>query len=47
MHPTVIRYYQVDGILYIEEGGKVTKYDMNRVESILVREHKSSGIQFV
>lgn len=45
MHPQVLRYYQEDGILVVEEKNRIFKYDLNRIESILVREHKRSGIQ--
>ena len=45
MHPSVIRYYQEDDILYVEEKSGIFKYDMERVESLLVREHKRSGVQ--
>ena len=45
MHPTVIRYYQEDGFLIVEEKDRVFKYEMERIESIHVREHKRVGMQ--
>ncbi len=51
MHPTVVEYYQEtdsDGIsiLHVRDTDRWFTYDMKRVESIEVREHKRVGIQF-
>jgi hypothetical protein len=47
MHTNVTKMFKEGGMLIVVEGKRPFKYDMSRIVSIQVREHKRSGIQYV
>lgn len=44
-HPKVTKLFKKKGILYVVEGKDQFSYDVNRVTTLQIREHKRQGVQ--